>query len=292
MNRTDVEAQVDAIAADHRKGASELARDALEIIAHACTEAAQDRDGIEQVTALARALGECRPAMAPVRNLSGRWLAQMTDSDGDPAAWLTQGAQAARRLQDESRDAVTRIALHCLAHLTSRTTLMTHSRSSTVRELARVAARRNRRIHWLITRSEPAHEGLELALELAEMDHTAAVLTEAQIPLVIREADVVVMGADSVLATGELVNKAGTHLMALAAMEQHCPFVCLCESFKFSDLQVFDPEPHAIGELALPRHAGITGFNFTFDRTPPQLVSAWITEDGLQINRSAANPWQ
>jgi translation initiation factor 2B subunit (eIF-2B alpha/beta/delta family) len=292
MNRPDFRRHIQTIAGDSRKGASELARDALEIIAGACAEATETADGIEAVTDLARALSECRPAMAPLRNLTRRWLAQMADHAADSPGWLAQGRETARHLQTESRNAVTRIAQHGLAHLAGRTTLMSHSRSSTVRELARAATRRGRRIHWLITRSEPAREGLDLALELAELDHTVAVLTEAQIPLVIREADAVVVGADSILATGELVNKAGTHLLALAAMEQHCPFVCLCESFKFSDLSTFDPEPHPVSELDLPHHAGITGFNFTFDKTPAPLVSAWITEDGLQVNRSAANPWQ
>ena len=292
MNPPDQGDRVTTIAEDDRRGASELARAALEAIAEACEQGSPDPAGVDQAMELAARLSGCRPAMAPLRNLTVDWLEQMSACREQPAAWLKTGAHRARQLVQDSRDAISRIAVHTLAHLASRATLMTHSHSSTIRGLAEAASGRGRYFHWLVTRSEPGHEGLDLAMALARLGHSVAVLTEAQIPLLMPQADVVVVGADAVLATGELVNKVGTHLLALAAAEQKRPFLCLCESFKFSDLDRFEPEPHDPGELRLPRQPGITGFNFTFDSTPPRLVSGWITEAGMQINRSAVNPWE
>lgn len=292
MSPIDVGDRVATIAVDDRRGASELARAALEAIAEACEQGTPDRAGVEGAMDLATRLQACRPAMAPLRNLTRLWMEPMAACRERPEIWLKTGARRARQLLQDSRDAVNRIAVHTLAHLASRATLMTHSYSSTIRGLAEVASGRGRHFHWLVTRSEPGHEGLDLAQALARLSHSVAVLTEAQIPLLMPQADVVLVGADAVLATGELVNKAGTHLLALAAAEQKRPFLCLCESFKFSDLDRFEPEPHDPGQLALPHQPGITGFNFTFDSTPPRLVSGWITEAGMQINRSAANPWQ
>lgn len=291
MNLIDWHAQVDVIARDEKMGASELAREALNLIAQVCQEAPPGDDAVTQVQALARALAQCRPAMAPLRNLSLRWLAQMESQRGAPAQWLATGAEQAEQLKHTSLEAVSRIARQALSQLPPGCTLMTHSRSSTVRALAQAACKRGRRHHWLVTRSEPDHEGLQLARELAESGHSVAVITEAQIPLLLAQVDFVVVGADAMLANGDLVNKAGTHLLALAAAAARRPFLCLCESFKFSDQSHFDPEPHGLEPLGLPDHPAITGFNFTFDRTPPRLVSAWLTETGLTVNPSARVPW-
>ena len=287
MDRTDWREKVEAIARNPEKGASELAREALGLIAEACQETPPAHQGVAQVQALARTLSECRPAMAPLRNLALRWLSRMEASEGPPEAWLAKGQAQAQAMAAASLEAVSQIARQALLQLPPRCTLMTHSRSSTIRTLAQAGAKRGRRFHWLVTRSEPDHEGLRLARELAELGHSVAVLTEAQIPLVLAEVDVVVVGADTVLANGNLVNKAGTHLMALAAAAARRPLLCLCESFKFSDQTQFEPEPHGLEALQLPDHPAITGFNFTFDQTPPHLVSAWLTESGLTVNPSA-----
>lgn len=281
---------VETIQNDHERGASELARQALLGLARqARSRPVPSRSGM---LALGAALRDCRPAMAPIHNLLQRWLDRMAAHDReDDGDWLTMAANEAETLSDMSATAVQRIAQLACRHIPSCWTLMTHSFSSTVLALAEHRHRRQCRGQWLISRSDPQQEGLRLADALAALEQTVLVFTEAQAGLIMRDADLLVVGADSLLLNGDLINKVGTSLLALAAADQNVPLLCLCESFKYSDRDSFDPEPRSLDCLHLPASPMISGYNFTFDRTPAKRVSAVIHEGGLVTNPQAQVPW-
>jgi translation initiation factor 2B subunit (eIF-2B alpha/beta/delta family) len=121
-------------------------------------------------------------------------------------------------------------------------------------------------------------------------------LTDAEAGLFIPACAAVVVGADSVLADGAVVNKAGTYLLALAARANRpnpVPFVALAETLKIAPtskphLEEMDPA-EVVSSLELP---GVSARNIYFDRTPAALVSALITELGplsrAQVRAQAA----
>ena len=75
-----------------------------------------------------------------------------------------------------------------------------------------------------MSEARPLNEGVRTARRLAEKGVSVTLITDAQMGLFVREAEAVVVGADSVLPDGSLVNKIGTHLLALAAREAKVPF--------------------------------------------------------------------
>ena len=173
-------------------------------------------------------------------------------------------------------------------------TLLTHSLSGTVQ--AALLACKDQIEHVYVTESRPAFEGRVTAQTLAAAGMTVTLLTDAEAGLFIPECAAVVVGADSILADGAVVNKAGTFLLALAARAnrpQRVPFVALAETlkiapFKQPHLEEMDPA-EVISPSELP---GMSARNIYFDRTPAALVSAIITECGLfdraQVREQAA----
>jgi len=279
-----IEPLVARIAEDRRAGASELARRALQLVADRAVYQADTTGGTDRIFALARALRDCRPAMAPIANLLDRWLEAAADVPENPEAL----AQLARRLIAEAGEAVFRLGKLAHAERPEGASLLAHSWSSTLLELGRAWGPAGR---WWVNRSEPDGEGRTLALELARAGARVTLVTEAQAEWVLPRVTALVTGADSLLADGSVINKSGTALMARAAADWGVPYLCLCETLKQTRAWHFDAEPRSAEALDPPRHERLDALNLTFDRTPVNLVSAWITESGVRRNPQARIPW-
>jgi translation initiation factor 2B subunit (eIF-2B alpha/beta/delta family) len=131
-----------------------------------------------------------------------------------------------------------------------------------------------------------------MAQELQQHGFAVTVITDAQADIFLPQCRAVVVGADSVLANGDVLNKAGTALLGWAARGHQIPFYVLCETLKISPRR-WIPDPAQLQEnLHMLEEKegsevwdqvppGIAVRNFYFDRTPAALVSAWITEDGV-----------
>jgi len=129
-----------------------------------------------------------------------------------------------------------------------------------------------------------------MARALAERGIATTLLTDAQAGIFLPQCHAVVVGADSVLANGDVLNKAGTALLAWAAHGLKVPFYVLCETLKISprpwsaDLtQLEEKEPQEVLQQPIK---GVTVRNFYFDRTPAKLVTRIVTEQGLMGRRA------
>lgn len=281
------------IAADRRRGASQLARRCLEILAeHARTCSARDAAELQRELAdLADALRATRPGMAPVQNLLGAWRdALQTPADADPAATRARASALAQQLAARSRRAVDEAAAHAAGLVAEGATLITHSLSSTMVEVFRRLASRG--VRAVVTESRPLLEGHTLARRLSAMGVATHYITDAQMGVFAGRADAAMVGADSLLGDGSVLNKAGTLLLALAAREHGVPFYVCCESFKQSDAMPggIDLEEMDAAELRAAPLPGVTPRNVYFDLTPARLVSGWITEHGLRSRAPVRDP--
>jgi methylthioribose-1-phosphate isomerase len=105
------------------------------------------------------------------------------------------------------------------------------------------------------------------------------------------EIDLVIVGADRIAADGSVANKIGTYGLAIAARHHAIPF------YVAAPRSTFDPRVatgHAIpietrGEDEVRRVFGQTLItppeasccNPAFDVTPPELITALVTEEGI-----------
>ena len=285
MSLTQFNLAIAEIRDDRASGASELARRCLAILADAARTlpAVDAADLRERLLALTDGLALARPSMAPIQNLLRRWREELNADAGiEPALARRSAAERVEALIAASRRAVTECAAHAARLLGPGRTVMTHSFSSTVVEVCR--SLKDAGLRMIVTESRPLNEGGRLAERLSAWKVPAVYITDAQMGLFVARADAVLVGADSVLADGSVINKAGTGLLALAAREHRVPFYVCCESFKWRATEEPPPELEemAPAELGAPNWPGVTVRNVYFDLTPARLVSAWIDETGTR----------
>jgi methylthioribose-1-phosphate isomerase len=98
------------------------------------------------------------------------------------------------------------------------------------------------------------------------------------------EVDLVVVGADRIAANGDVANKVGTYSVAIAAHHHGIPFYVAAPRSTFDPscpsgdrIPIERRDPAELGEVP----AGVVVDNRAFDVTPADLVTAYITEDGV-----------
>ena len=286
MNLTQFNLWIAEIRDDRRRGASELARRGLELLAEAARTlpAADAMELRERLLELVDELSMARPSMAPIQNLLRCWREGLTPPADPNLLAITRrlAAERAEALIAGSRRAVAECAARAAELLGSGRTVMTHSLSSTVVETCRLL--KDAGLRMIVTESRPLAEGRQLAERLSAWNVPTLYITDAQMGLFVAQADTVLVGADSVLADGAVVNKAGTYPLALVARDQGIPFYACCESFKWraADQPAPELEEMAPAELGAPAWPCVTVRNVYFDLTPARLVSAWIDETGVR----------
>lgn len=273
-----------ALIDDRVSGASQLARQALDCLAEYASICEQNNPTNlrRELLDFAEQLQYARPSMAPIYNMLQRWVDRLEDIETDDIDQLRHEAGAiAQSLADQSLKAVNRAADHAAKLIGANAVVLTHSLSSSVTETFRLLAPHG--VTAIATEARPGYEGRQQALHLDHAGIPVTLITDAQLGHFTARATVALVGADTLLSDGSVINKVGTSMLALAAREHGIPFYVCCESFKTipfaaGSVELEEADP---GEIDAPRGKHITPMNLYFDVTPAKLVSAWITDEGV-----------
>ena len=158
--------------------------------------------------------------------------------------------------------------------------IITHSFSSTVLEIFKVAGKKGKRFRVILTESAPDYEGLTLAKELESIGIPFEIITDAQMGLFAKNATFALVGADNITRDGSVINKAGTYLLALACHDSGVPLYAAAESFKIHPkLNAAEVE---IVERKFKRNHFLVR-NYLFDITPWRYIRGIITEFGILV---------
>jgi len=157
-------------------------------------------------------------------------------------------------------------------------------------------------VHVWVDETRPLNQGARLtAWELAERGVRHTVITDNAGGHLMQhgQVDLVIVGADRTTAAGDVANKIGTYLKALAARDNNVPFYVALPSSTFdwglSDgvagipieerdpeevrwVQGWDGERRARVRICPEKSPAA---NFAFDVTPARLVTGLITERGI-----------
>jgi len=157
-------------------------------------------------------------------------------------------------------------------------------------------------IHVWVDETRPRNQGASLtAFELGGhgVPHTIIADNAGGLLMMQGKVDLCIVGTDRVTANGDVANKIGTYLKALAAKDNNVPFhVALPSSTidwdmaKGSDIPIEERSPDEILKMTgrTPTGAvvtvdiaapGSTAANPGFDVTPARLVTGFITERGV-----------
>jgi methylthioribose-1-phosphate isomerase len=152
-----------------------------------------------------------------------------------------------------------------------------------------------KRIHVLVDETRPRLQGARLtAWELGQWGVPYEIIADGASGYFMRRGEVnkVFFGADRVAANGDLANKLGTYMLALAAHSNQVPVYSV---FPIStiDLKIDNGSQIPIeerdqgevlnievnGERVTPQ--GAKARNPAFDVTPHELISGWVTDKGI-----------
>lgn len=266
----------DTIAADTDHGAEYLSLRALEVLRNAATARKHgDTDG--SLTPLARRLRTARPSMSVVATRIDR---AMYDASGDRSV-LAATEHAIKQVLS-ARDSV---AVAGVDRLPDDPTVLTLSRSGTIRRTLQ------REEDWTVyvATSRPGEEGTAVAESLVP-SADVTLFPDAAVAHALASADVdaVLVGADTVLADGRVVNKVGTRAAALAAAYEEIEVCALTTEDKVRRRRS-ERDGHAESSISLAVdesdvYDGTSEIDVlapTFDVTPADRVTV-ITENGPQ----------
>lgn len=266
----DVIQKVKQLGEDRVHGAAFIGREAVALL----SEAAPVSDAIDADTFFSHLLltglrlRRVQPGMANVWNLTGKLL-QIVDQHraGGASSQDLRNLirnKSAQALEDGAQDAED-VSRNTAQLLPRGGVVLTHSYSSTVLRSLELGFKGGRGFKVCATESYPGMEGKELAKELIAADVPVTLIADSTVGSILDEVDLVLVGADSVLRDGSLIHKAGTRDIAVAAKEHGIPFYSSCESVKFSTQDFLGERPET---------------SALFDRTPPEFVSSYVTEEG------------
>src|SRR5260370_20956749 len=219
----NIEQRITQVCNDREHGSRWLVREAVLILRDVDQSPQASQDALMQLLLqYARRIAQSRPAMAALASgVSGVVCVQ---------GGLEAIVQEAQQLLAEYDTAIEQIATHAQPLLQGQ--VMTCSISGTVLEV--LVANRQQIEQVIVLEGRPRYEGREMARTLSQQGLAVTLITDAQADIFLSQCQAVVVGADSILINEDVLNKAGTSLLAWAARGHSLPFYVLCETLKIS----------------------------------------------------------
>lgn len=233
-----------------------------------------------------------------------RVLAAYHESGRDPRAALTE----AEAIAAEDAAASAAMASHGLALVPPGGRILTHCNTGrlvsagegTAFAVVAAAHRAHRLIRLWVDETRPLLQGARLtAWEAARAGMPYDVLPDGASGSLFAagEVDLVLVGADRIAADGSVANKVGTYPLAVLSHHHEVPFVVVAPR------STIDPTTKTGADIVVEQRAAqevttyagqpvapvpSSAYNPAFDVTPPELVTALVTEVGVArpVNRA------
>jgi methylthioribose-1-phosphate isomerase len=234
-----------------------------------------------------------------------RALAAYQQAMRDPAQGTQRMAAAAavaeaRSIAAEDAAASAAMARHGLSLIPPGARVLTHCNTGalvsggegTAFAVILAAHRAGRLARLWIDETRPLLQGARLTAyeaRRAGLPHAVLADSAAASLMAAGEVDVILTGADRIAADGSVANKVGTYGLAVLAAHHQVPFVVVAPvstvdlaTPQGSAIQVERRPPEEVTSLAgVPvAPADTPAYNPAFDVTPPELVTAIVTERG------------
>ncbi len=211
--------------------------------------------------------------------------------------WLPK----AQSLHEEDIRVNKMIGTHGRDLIASGDTVMTHCNAGslatggygTALGVVRSAVEQGKDVRVIANETRPFLQGARLtAYELARDNISVRVACDNACGLLMHKGLVhkVVVGADRIAANGDTANKIGTYTVAVMARRHGIPFYVAAPFSTFDvqtasgeDIPIEERDPGEVkymtGQMIMPRDVDV--YNYAFDVTPHELISAIITEKGV-----------
>jgi methylthioribose-1-phosphate isomerase len=273
----------------------------MALVAHS-SAAATTAEAIEELAAAKHRLDASRPTAVNLRWATQRMM-QMAERhrDDDLPTFRRALLDEAHAILAEDLAMCRAIGQHGAELIPVRGQVLTHCNAGglatagygTAIAPIRTAHEQGRPIHVLVDETRPFLQGARLtAWELQRVGVPQTLITDNMAGYFMRQGrvDCVIVGADRIVANGDVANKIGTYSLAVLARAHGIPFYVAAPSstVDFSlpngdaiPIEQRDPaEVTTLGGVSIAP-VGVAAAHPAFDVTPHELVTAIITERGV-----------
>ena len=268
------------------------------------------QSGAENLTALradlkdaAEVLQEARPTAVNLSWALKRMLQAAIATEGSPDDLRAAMLSEAQRIADEDVAINLRMARFGATLIDDGDTVIHHCNTGalatvdwgTALGVIRMAHEQGKRVHVLVDETRPRLQGARLtAWELQQYKIPYEIISDNAAGYFLRSGQVqkVFFGGDRMAANGDVANKIGTYMLALAAYDNQVPaFTVVPTSTIDLSLKSGDQIPieernagevldlQISGERVVPQ--GAAARNPAFDVTPHRLLTGIVTENGI-----------
>jgi methylthioribose-1-phosphate isomerase len=276
--------------------------------------ATSNRELIEDLQAASNTLKAARPTAVNLAWAIDRimWIVDKTLAPGASAGVKEERSSdelrqlildAAQRIADEDVEINKRMAEHGAALINDGDTIIHHCNTGalatvdwgTALGVIRTAHEQGKRIQVLVDETRPRLQGARLtAWELDQYGIPYEIISDNMSGYFLKagKAQKVFFGADRVAANGDVANKIGTYMLALAAHDNGVPAYSVVPTSTIDlslehggliPIEERDPEEvlgiQFEGERVAPIEAEAR--NIAFDVTPNRLITGIVTENGV-----------
>jgi ribose 1,5-bisphosphate isomerase len=281
---------VERIRDDTIGGAADTAKETIRALLTLAEESQASSPAalVEEIDQAALALLRVMPSLAPPLNALHRLLAAVEAAEAARVSLpelKTVIAGAGADFLTWAEDALGKVAQYGAERIQNGQTVFMYSMSSTVWRILRAARAGGKTFGVVVTESRPANEGLSTVTEMHKAGIPVSVSVDACIGELVPECDLVFVGADAISSSGAALCKTGTYPTALVARSHGVPFYVAADTLKFDPGSLlglpFRSDPIRRLEVLsedYPPEAQVVGH--LFDQTPPELISAIVTETG------------
>ncbi|MEM4752607.1 MAG: S-methyl-5-thioribose-1-phosphate isomerase [Sulfolobales archaeon] len=205
------------------------------------------------------------------------------------------------RIYEHDIEVNRKIGINGLKYIDDGDTILTHCNAGalatagygTALGVIRAAWHSGKKVKVIATETRPVLQGARLTVwELKKEGIPVKLITDNMVGYVMSKGlvDKVIVGADRILLSGHVINKIGTYTISVVASRHEIPFLVAAPkstidlNTRIDEVIIEERNPdevrYVLGKtlITLP---DVEVLNPAFDITPPELVSAIITEDGV-----------
>ena len=169
--------------------------------------------------------------------------------------------------------------------LTSGMAVVTYCHSSSVTGVLKEAHGMGKKLRVACCETRPRYQGRITAKELARAGIDVTITVDLGVTSFLKKADIVLVGADAINSTGDLINKVGTSGLAHLARDHDVSFFSCAETYKYDPLTLYGVKekieqrnPKEVWDGA-PKKVHVS--NPAFDVTAARYINGYITEAGI-----------
>ncbi|MFX1532247.1 MAG: hypothetical protein ACFFBC_14115 [Promethearchaeota archaeon] len=282
MDKSKVKHLLEALRNNKTSGASEFIDDALEII-KVQLELTEDQsiNISEEIYALFKKLIDSRPTMAPLINCIGYLLHNLS------TITKTNLEKRIKQFKNKENERKKALEYYFREFLKERENnlkkMMLISYSSSILNLLQKNSDFDLEI--LVLESRPLLEGRTTAKFLSKYFKTTLII-DAAMGKFIEQVDLVLIGVDSILKDGAIINKIGTYPLAVLAKLNNIDLFAIGNSFKYNlrshyGYEVIIEKKLSSEVFEINDDLNIDVLNYYFEIIPSEYISGIISDLGI-----------